>query len=373
MDSPQPTSKARRRLLIVGTPFLVGAVAGAGAFAVFGHNDNQTSAASAAQPAPATLIARTVDQFDAEMIYRRDSPGVVDITVRERAQQTDPLSPFFSPSSGTAMAEGSGFVFDKLGDIVTADHVVSGATAVSVRFSDGRVAKAIVVGADPSTDLAVIKVEVPADSLTPLTLGDSSTVQPGQGLVAIGSPYGYAESITAGIASAVDRGISAPNGFTIPDAIQTDAAINHGNSGGPLIEASGDVVGVNDQIQSTSNDNSGVGFAVPSNTVKTVVSDLIAGRKAEHPFLGIRIGDAASGAGALVGTVQAGSPAANAGLRTNDVVTSIDGVAVIDADGLTAQIAGHRPGDKVTLTVVRGGNTLTVTAKLAMRPASASA
>ena len=373
MSSPEPTPKTRRRLLVIGSPFLVGAVAGAGAIVAFDHHGGPASAASAAQAAPPVTIARTVDRFDAETIYRRDGPGVVDITVRERAQQLDPLSPFFPPTTGTAMAEGSGFVFDKLGDIVTADHVVSGATSVTVRFPGGRVATAKVVGADPSSDLAVIRVDVPTDSLTPLTLGDSDAVEPGQGLVAIGSPYGYAESITAGIASAVDRGISAPNGFTIPNAIQTDAAINHGNSGGPLIEASGDVVGVNDQIQSSSNDNSGVGFAVPSNTVKTVVADLIAGRKAEHPFLGIHIGDPASGAGALVGPVQAASPAANAGVRTNDVITRVDGIAVPDANGLTAEIARRRPGDTITLTIVRGGKAITLTATLASRPASTSA
>ena len=314
-----------------------------------------------------------LEQFDAETIYTRDSPGVVDITVREPAPQQDPLSPFVPPSGGTATAEGSGFVYDEQGDIITADHVVSGGTSVTVRFPDGRVAAAKVVGTDASTDLAVIRVDVPADALTPLALGDSSAVRPGQALVAIGSPYGYAQSITAGIASAVDRGISAPNGFTIPNAIQTDAAINHGNSGGPLIEASGAVVGVNDQIQSTSNDNSGVGFAVPSNTVRAVAADLIAGRKAEHSYLGIRIADRRNGAGAMVESVQAGSPAAKAGLRAGDLVTEVDGAAVADANALTARIASHRPGDKVVLVVFRDGKRLTVSTTLVVRPAATSA
>ncbi len=157
--------------------------------------------------------------------------------------------------------------------------------------------------------------------------------------MAIGSPFGYAESITAGIVSGVDRDIQAPNGYTIPNTIQTDAAINHGNSGGPLIDSSGKVVGTNVQIavdgQSGDGANAGVGFAVPSNTVKSVVADLIAGKAVQHAYLGVAVGDSASGGGAQVGTVRAGSPAAAAGLKQGDVITAIDGATVESANQLT--------------------------------------
>ena len=248
---------------------------------------------------------------------------------------------------------------------------------ITVRFTDGTTAKATLVGSDPSTDTAVIKVSVAAGKLTPLALADSSAVEPGEGVVAIGSPFGYAESITAGIVSAVDRDIEAPNGYTIPNAIQTDAPINHGNSGGPLIDASGNVVGVNVQIatdsQNGSSINAGVGFAVPSNTVKSVVTALIAGKTVEHAYLGVTVGDNASGSGAQVGTVRAGSPAAAAGLKSGDVITAVDGVTVENANQLTAAVSGHRPGDELRLTVTRNGSTVQLKATLATRPATTTA
>ena len=268
-------------------------------------------------------------------------------------------------------------MYDKQGNIITAAHVVSDASKITVRFTDGTTAKATLVGSDPSTDTAVIKVSVAAGKLTPLTLANSSAVEPGEGVVAIGSPFGYAESITAGIVSAVDRDIEAPNGYTIPNAIQTDAPINHGNSGGPLIDSSGNVVGVNVQIatdsQNGSSINAGVGFAVPSNTVKSVVTDLIAGKTVEHAYLGVTVGDNASGSGAQVGTVRAGSPAAAAGLKSGDVITAVDGVTVENANQLTAAVSGHRPGDELRLTVTRNGSTVQLKATLATRPATTTA
>ena len=195
-------------------------------------------------------------------------------------------------------------------------------------------AKATLVGEDASTDTAVIKVSVPAGKLTPLAFADSSTVSPGEGVVAIGSPFGYAESITAGIVSGVDRDIQAPNGYTIPNTIQTDAADKPRQLGRSLIDSSGKVIGTNVQIavdgQSGDGANAGVGFAVPSNTVKSVVADLIAGKAVQHAYLGVAVGDSASGGGAQVGTVRAGSPAAAAGLKQGDVITAIDGATVTE-------------------------------------------
>jgi len=372
----------RRRLFLVASSLAVGAAAGAVAVAAVGGavSSGSSPAAAPSSARSANDVASTTPHYDAAAIFKKDSPGVVDITVTEAAtssQNGGGLSPF-APGGGSnqAKAEGTGFVYDKQGDIVTASHVVSGATAISVRFSDGTTAKATLVGSDPSSDTAVIKVGVSADKLTPLALADSSKVEPGEGVVAIGSPFGYEDSISAGIVSAVGRNIEAPNGYSIPNAIQTDAAINHGNSGGPLIDSSANVIGVNVQIatdgQGGASDNAGVGFAVPSNTVKTVVDDLIGGRTVQHPYLGIAVGDADSGSGAQVGTVRSGSPAAKAGLKAGDVIVSVDGTSIESANELTAVVAQHQSGDTLRLTVKRNGSTLTLNATLGTRPATAS-
>jgi putative serine protease PepD len=381
----EPETKAtkatasRRISLIVGTAFVIGGLAGA-AVAVGLHGGGSTAASTASTEAQttttdqSTTVSQATSQFDAETIYKRDSPGVVDITVTT-SSGSGAITPFGPSGSQQSQAEGTGFVYDKNGDIVTAQHVVSGATRISVRFPDGTTAKATLVGSDASTDTAVIKVSVPAGKLTPLTLGNSSNVAPGEGVVAIGSPFGYEGSITAGIVSAVGRNINAPNGYAIPNVIQTDAPINHGNSGGPLIDSAGQVVGVNVQIADDGqggSDNAGVGFAVPSNAVKTVVDDLIAGRTVKHPYLGVSVGTPAAGAGARIGTVRAGSPAESAGLKSGDVIVGVDGVTITDPDQLTGLVSEHQPGDKLTLTVKRDGTTKTIEVTLGTRPATAT-
>ena len=374
------SGRRRRRAALILAPFVAGAATAAAVAAGVGGFSDHGASSTATASTSSTNVALTASSFDAQTIYKRDSPGVVDITVTQAAtsQGGNGVSPF-GPGSGSqqAQAEGTGFVYDKQGNIITAAHVVSDASKITVRFTDGTTAKATLVGSDPSTDTAVIKVSVAAGKLTPLALANSSAVEPGEGVVAIGSPFGYAESITAGIVSAVDRDIEAPNGYTIPNAIQTDAPINHGNSGGPLIDSSGNVVGVNVQIatdsQNGSSINAGVGFAVPSNTVKSVVTDLIAGKTVEHAYLGVTVGDNASGSGAQVGTVRAGSPAAAAGLKSGDVITAVDGVTVENANQLTAAVSGHRPGDELRLTVTRNGSTVQLEATLATRPATTTA
>jgi putative serine protease PepD len=359
MDAPEGTqevgkgNRGRRRLLLI-----------------------PATAVSATASTATASIAQKAASLDAETIYRQDSPGVVDITVTESASQNQ-ISPFSPSGSQQATAEGTGYVYDKSGHIITADHVVSGASKITVRFQDGSTATATLVGADASTDTAVIKVSVPESKLTPLALANSSTVAPGEGVVAIGSPFGYSESITAGIVSAVDRTIQAPNGYSISNTIQTDAAINHGNSGGPLIDSTGKVVGTNVQIavddQTSSSVNAGVGFAVPSNTVKSVADSLIAGKAVQHAYLGVSVGNSTSGSGAQVGTVRAGSPAATAGLKQGDVITAIDGKAVADANALTAVVGSHQPGDTISVTVKRGDATMHLSVKLGTRPASTNA
>ena len=383
MSATERSNRGRRRVLLVAAPFVAGAVVGAGALTGIGVTRGPASpstTAAAATPATSTNIAQTTSTFDAETIYTRDSPGVVDITVTVGStSNSGGLSPFTPGGSGSeqTQAEGTGYVYDKSGNIITADHVVDGASKITVRFKDGSTAKATLVGTDPSTDTAVIKVSVAAGKLTPLQLADSATVAPGEGVVAIGSPFGYSESITAGIVSAVDRDIKAPNGYSISNTIQTDAAINHGNSGGPLIDATGKVIGTNVQIavdsQNGGSANAGVGFAVPSNTVKSVADDLIAGKVVQHSYLGVTVGDSQTGSGAVIGTVRAGGPAAAAGLKSGDVITAIDGHPILNANKLTAAVSSHSPGDTLKITVTRGGSSLTITATLGTRPATTTA
>jgi putative serine protease PepD len=202
--------------------------------------------------------------------------------------------------------------------------------------------------------------------LHPLTLGDSDALQVGDGVVAIGSPFGLSETATSGIVSALHRTITSPTRFTIPNAIQTDAAINHGNSGGALLDSNAQVVGVTAQIDSSSGGNEGVGFAIPSNTIKSVAAQLVATGKAQHAYLGIELDSTAQNA--LVASVKQGTPAAKAGLKTGDVITAIDSAQTSTPDQLASAIATHKPGDSVTITYKRGGSSHTVTLTLANRP-----
>jgi putative serine protease PepD len=312
-------------------------------------------ATSTVQPAAATTTGLT-------QIYKQATPGVVDITVTQAAGNS------FGFGQQSSQAEGTGFVYDTKGDIVTAAHVVDGATSIKVDFQDGKTATAKLVGKDDSTDTAVIKVDVASSELHPLTIGSSAGLQPGDEVVAIGSPFGLTETMTAGIVSAIGRTITAPNNYSISGAIQTDAPINHGNSGGPLLNASGQVVGVNVQIDSNSNGSEGVGFATPVDTVKSVADTLISGGKVQHAYLGIQVSDAANNDGAKIGSVVSGSPADNAGLKAGDVITAIGGKKISTADDLTAAVNVYKPGDKATLTVDRDGSTKSISVTFGTRP-----
>jgi putative serine protease PepD len=295
-------------------------------------------------------------------IYSRNYKGVVEITVTGQSTAT----PFGGPQS--QRAQGSGWVYDSSGRIVTNQHVVAGANSISVKFWNGPTYKATVVGTDPSTDLAVIKVDAPQSLLHPLSLGDSSKVAVGDSVVAIGSPFGLEETVTAGIVSALHRQMTSPNDFAIDDSIQTDAAINHGNSGGPLLDSSGKVIGVNAQIASDSGGNDGVGFAIPSNTVRSIISQLVTSGKAEHAYLGIQLSGTSSDTGARIAQVRPGTPAVKAGLRAGDVITSVAGNRVKSADELRAEINAHKPGDTISITYTRGGRAHTAHVTLASRP-----
>jgi len=259
----------QRTLSIALTAALCGGVAGGLAGGVF-DGDSATPSAPQAQAMASPASAGTP-----AAMYRRDAPGVVVIT----ATETKKVAPTFftPPSTEKVQSLGSGFVIDRQGDILTNDHVVAGASGIRVGFSGGAKYPAKVVGADTSSDLAVVRVSAPASALHPLGFDSSSAAQVGDPVYAIGNPFGLDRTMTAGIVSATRRDIQAPNGLTIPDAIQTDAPINHGNSGGPLLDSLGRVIGVNAQIEGGTVDaNVGVGFAIPSNTAQSVAHQLIA-------------------------------------------------------------------------------------------------
>src|SRR5262245_14798182 len=246
-----------RRAAILFAAFIGAAAVGAGVvvavYAGVGNHGTKTVVREV------TVAAQPVSRggaLDVGAVYRAARAGVVEITV----------------SVPGGAAQGSGFVYDSKGHVITNDHVVEDASSIKVAFPDGSNYSASLVGADPSTDLAVIKVDAPASKLHPLALGDSSQVRVGDSVVAIGSPFGLEETVTSGIVSALHREMTSPNNFAIPNSIQTDAAINHGNSGGPLLDASAHVIGVNTQIKSDSGGNEGVGFAVPSNTIRMIAS-----------------------------------------------------------------------------------------------------
>jgi S1-C subfamily serine protease len=333
--------------------------------------------------APTDTESATEAGLSVQEIYRRAGPGVVQISA-------------LNDAAGEQQALGSGFVIDKAGHIVTNFHVVQGAGEIRVSFSgrDDSVA-ATLVGSDPSSDIAVLAVDLPATALTPLPLGDSDGVDVGDAVVAIGNPFGLDRTVTSGIVSAIQREITAPNGFPIDHVIQTDAAINHGNSGGPLLDDNGQVIGVNSQIETGgyAEGNVGVGFAVPIDTVKEVASQLIETGKVERAFLGVEMQtiskDAASDLrlavdeGVLVATVRPGSPAAEAGLRGGDetavvsgetwvlggdVIVEADGTAVTDADQLREIVLAKQPGDSLSLRINRDGKALTLNVKLGRQP-----
>jgi S1-C subfamily serine protease len=321
-------------------------------------------------------------------VYEGAAPSVVQITTLQVA--TDPLTG--QPQAATGL--GSGFILDREGHIVTNYHVVAGSRRVSVSFSNNDSLPARVVGSDPSTDLAVLKVDASEQALKPLPLGDSDQVRVGQWVAAIGNPLGLDRTVTAGIVSALNRQIQAPNGYAIPQAIQTDAPINQGNSGGPLLDLEGTVIGVNSQIATAgSQGNIGIGFAVPSNMVKKVSEELIATGRVAHAYLGIGVQELTSQIaktlnlpvenGLLVEAVEKGSAAAKAGLRAGDtnvvidgqsyrvggdILVSVDGRPVETTSDLLGILAEKKPGDRVAVEVYRDGERLKLDVTLGRQP-----
>jgi S1-C subfamily serine protease len=388
-EGSEHMSNPRKRPFVAA--LLAAAVAGGGAGAAIyaGATGVTNSTETVTQSAAAAPIVRTTATSTVGAIYAQNRPGVVQLDVTASSAKTFP----FGGQAPQSSAEGTGFVLDTKGNIVTNQHVASAGSAIAVTFADGSTYKATLVGEDAASDIAVVHVEAPASELHPLMLGDSSTVNVGDGVVAIGNPFGLDGTVTSGIVSALGREITSPNNEPIENAIQTDAAINHGNSGGPLLDLQGKVIGVTSQIQSDSGGNEGVGFAVPVNTVKRVATQIVANGKATHALLGVRVqtvsGSVAAALnipeGVVVGKVETGSAAAKAGLKAGsgqkslsgtsyptggDTITAVDGKAISSAEQLRGAIDAHAPGSKVKLTVVRAGKTRTIQATLGARSTS---
>jgi putative serine protease PepD len=367
---------------VLAGALLVGGAAGVGGAAWYDawQGEDPTSASSTSGPVQASNAA-TAPSGSVEKVAASVLPSVVKINV--------------TGSSGSG--SGSGVVLRKDGTILTNNHVVSLAGTngtITVNFNDGTTAKANVVGTDPVTDMAVIRAEGVPD-LTPATIGKSSALAVGQAVVAIGSPYGLNSTVTSGIVSALNRPVSVASeeeqtpqfpGFgeqeqqpqspqnlsTTYPAIQTDAAINPGNSGGPLVDMSGRVVGVNSSIRTAdgstdSGGSIGLGFAIPIDEVLPIINQIIDGQEPTHARLAVSVSDVQSNAleqGAELQTVESGGAADKAGLEKGDVITKVDDDVIDGSESLVATIRGHRPGEKVTLTYVRDGKTLTTTATL---------
>jgi len=308
-------------------------------------------------------------------VYASQGPGVVSVDV----------------ASDIGPAGGSGFVLDDSGHIITNQHVVEGANEISVRFSGGARRDARIVGEDPSTDVAVLEVDAPRESLRPLTLGDSDSLEVGEPVIAMGNPLNVGVSVTTGIVSGIGRPIKAPNNYTIDGAVQTDAAISSGNSGGPLMDARGTVIGINSQVASGGSTGvaQGVGFAVPINTVKNVVEQLITTGEVEHGYIGVRMFSVGIGeleayttlprnqlreeyglpeSGAIVSEVTPDGPADDAGIAggeeedigglpvpIGDVITDVAGQSVATPDDVISAVNARNPGDSLNLTVVTPG------------------
>jgi putative serine protease PepD len=383
-----------RNTAIAVAALLASAGAGAGVAAVAVHENDAGSSSTTIIRKPAVTVnaspaASTTPSSGLSVgeIYRKSIDGVVEVLATGTATNS------FFGGQQTESAQGTGFVVDSNGDIVTNYHVVAGADSVQVRLNDGKSYGGRVVGTNPAKDVAVVRIAAPSSELHPLTFANSKSIHVGDDVVAIGDPYGLRNTVTAGIVSALGRTIQSPNGHAIKGVIQTDAAINSGNSGGPLLNASGQVIGVNSQIESGSQGggtgsggNIGIGFSIPSNTVASVARNLIDHAKSQ-PYVGIvlvTVPDSVARstgmhAGVEIVSVTKGAPGDKAGLRGasgtqtiggsrfstgGDVITAIDGKSVSTAAQLIDLIRQHKPGDQVQFTIDRDGSTQTVTVTL---------
>jgi putative serine protease PepD len=373
-DSGRATSAPGRwALAMLASAVLAAAAVVAVLFATDAVHTGGTTVSAAAPPTSGATVGG--GSLHPAGLYADVASGVVDITARGTTRVASPFGSTREPSTST----GSGIVVDRRGDILTADHVVRGASSISIAFADGATRSARVLGHDATTDVAVLAVKPPVPSLHPLALGDSGALQVGDPVAAIGDPFGYQRSMSTGIVSGLDRTIQGLNGFSVGHAVQTDAAIDPGNSGGPLLNARGQVIGIVDQIatgSSGADSSTGVGFAVSSNVAKAELGALEHGSAPAHAYLGVGTApaiDLGGGRGVVVVTVQRASPAAKAGVRAGDIIDAVDGRPLRGVNDLTATVSARRPGQAMTLAVRRHGRRLTLHVVLAAQPRAASA
>ncbi|HET7416036.1 MAG TPA: trypsin-like peptidase domain-containing protein [Solirubrobacterales bacterium] len=396
---PKPESKLRSPFFSALLGALVVVVLGwiAIAAGLIQSGGDTTTTVAAPLTAPVASKEGDGDSNVVNQIYKSDGKGVVFIESQLEAQESELFNPFGEPeaeSGGTAT--GSGFVIDGDGHILTNNHVIEGAEKITVTLGESEKSHpAEVVGADPGTDVALLKVDAPASELHPLNLGRSAEMEVGDPVVAIGNPFGLDRTVTSGIVSALQRQIQAPNGFSINHVIQTDAAINPGNSGGPLINAEGQVIGINSQIATGGggNGNVGIGFAIPIDTIRNELQQLKTSGEVEHAFLGITGGtitpELAKAVnlpveeGVIVQTVVKGSPADDAGLEAGnttatingeeirlggDIITEANGEKVKSMEQLVELIQDSEPGDELKLKILRGGDEKTADVTLGTQP-----
>ncbi|MFZ4755927.1 MAG: S1C family serine protease [Miltoncostaeaceae bacterium] len=386
-----PKPKGMKRVGAIALPAVVGAVTALAVLAGTGQlgggdttiiretaSGVTTSVSSARDAATEAESAVPSKGLSVAEVVKRESPAVVSIS--NETEQGGSL--------------GSGFLIDAAGHIITNAHVVDGASKTTVTFQDGTEAKGTILGVDKSTDVAVVKIDKVPTGVSPLPLGNSGGLTVGQEVVAIGNPYGYSGTATTGIVSALERVIRSPSGFTIQNAIQTDAAINQGNSGGPLFDRDGRVIGINSQIASENGGNVGIGFAVPIDTVQPIVASIIASGTAQHAWIGIQGRELTPGLaeklglvgkrGVIVASLDDRGAANDAGMKAadsadaavpkgGDLIVAINGQPITDMADVSKAVASRKVGDQITVTVLRDGKSETLTLTLKDRPADIGA
>ncbi len=386
-----PKPKGMKRVGAIALPAVVGAVTALAVLAGTGQLGGGDT----------TIIRETASGVTTSMSSARDTAAEAEsgvpskgLSVAEVVKRKSPAVVSISNETTQGGSLGSGFLIDAAGHIITNAHVVDSASKTTVTFKDGTEAEGTILGVDTSTDVAVVKIDKVPTGVSPLPLGNSGGLTVGQEVVAIGNPYGYSGTATTGIVSALERVIESPSGFTIQNAIQTDAAINQGNSGGPLFDRDGRVIGINSQIASKNGGNVGIGFAVPIDTVRPIVASIIASGTAQHAWIGIQGRELTPGLaeklglvgkrGVIVAALDDRGPANDAGMKAadsadaavpkgGDLIVAINGTPITDMADVSKAVASRKVGDQITITVLRDGKSETLTLTLKDRPADIGA
>ncbi len=386
-----PKPKGMKRVGAIALPAVVGAVTALAVLAGTGQLGGGDT----------TIIRETASGVTTSMSSARDTAAEAEsgvpskgLSVAEVVKRKSPAVVSISNETTQGGSLGSGFLIDAAGHIITNAHVVDSASKTTVTFKDGTEAEGTILGVDTSTDVAVVKIDKVPTGVSPLPLGNSGGLTVGQEVVAIGNPYGYSGTATTGIVSALERVIESPSGFTIQNAIQTDAAINQGNSGGPLFDRDGRVIGINSQIASKNGGNVGIGFAVPIDTVRPIVASIIASGTAQHAWIGIQGRELTPGLaeklglvgkrGVIVAALDERGPANDAGMKAadsadaavpkgGDLIVAINGTPIADMADVSKAVASRKVGDQITITVLRDGKSETLTLTLKDRPADIGA